>query len=96
MRFPNDTAFHMRMAALLIGAMFLEQLATRYLPHWTSPSIGILTFVLGLSWVALASFHHARFLDDKLRVLQDKFDRLAARADALDDERRARRALPPL
>lgn len=96
MRFPNDTTFHLRMAALLIGAMFLEQLATKHLPHWSSPTIGIVTFVLGLSWVALASFHHARFLDDKMRVLQDKFDRLSARTDALEDDRRARRSLPPL
>lgn len=96
MRFTNDTAFHLRMAALLIGAMFLEQLASRYLPHWSSPTVGILAFVLGLSWVALAAFHHAKAMQDKLRVLEDKLDRLAARSDALEDERRARRALPPL
>ncbi len=96
MRFPNDTAFHLRMAALLIGAMFLEQLATKYLPHWSSPTIGVLAFVLGLSWVALAAFQHARAMQDRMRVLEDKLDRLAARADALEDERRARRSLPPM
>ena len=96
MRFPNDTAFHMRMAALLIGSMFLEHLATTRLPHWSSPQIGIVTFVLGLSWVALAAFHHARTMQDKMRVLEDKLERLAARADALEDDRRARRSLPPL
>jgi hypothetical protein len=96
MRFPNDTSFHMRMAAMLVAAMFLEQIATKHLAHWSSPSIGILTFVIGLSWVALASFHHARFLSDKMRVLEDKLDRLTARSDALEDERRARRSLPPM
>lgn len=96
MRFPNDTAFHMRMAALLVGAMFLENLATKYLPHWSSPQIGVVTFVLGLSWVALAAFHHAKSMQDKLRVLEDKVDRLSARTDTLEDDRRARRSLPPL
>jgi hypothetical protein len=96
MRFPNDTAFHMRMAALLVGAMFLENLATTYLPHWSSPQIGVVTFVLGLSWVALAAFHHAKSMQDKLRVLEDKVDRLSARTDTLEDDRRARRSLPPL
>ena len=96
MRFPNDTTFHLRMAALVIAALFLEQLATKHLPHWSSPNIGILTFVLGLSWAALASFHHARSLDDKMRVLEDKLDRLTARSDALEDDRRARRSLPPM
>ena len=96
MRFPNDKAFHLRMAAFVIGSLFLEHLAATRLPHWSSPQIGVVTFVLGLAWVALAAFHHARSMQDKLRVLEDKLDRLAARAEALEDDRRARRSLPPL
>jgi hypothetical protein len=96
MRFPNDTAFHLRMAALLIASLFLEQLATTHLPNWSSPHIGVVTFVLGLLWVALAAFHHARTLQDRMRVLEDKLERLTAQAGALEDERRARRSLPPM
>lgn len=96
MRFPNDTAFHLRMAALVIGSLFLEQLASTRLPNWSSPRIGVVTFVLGLAWVALAAFHHARTMQDKVRVLEDKLDRLAARTDAIEHDRRSRRSLPPL
>ena len=67
MRFPNDTTFHLRMAAFVIGSLFLEHLAATRLPHWSSPQIGVVTFVLGLAWVALAAFHHARSMQDKLR-----------------------------
>jgi hypothetical protein len=96
MRFENDKAFHLRMAALLIASLFLEQLATKHLPNWSSPQIGIVTFVLGLLWVALAGFHHARTMQNRLRVVEDRLDRLTAQADALESERRARRSLPPL
>jgi hypothetical protein len=96
MRFPNDTTFHLRMAALVIASLFLEHLAATRLPSWSSPQVGIITFVLGLAWVALAAFHHARTMQDKMRVLEDKLDRLLARSDALEDERRARRSLPPM
>lgn len=96
MRFPHDTTYHLRMAALVIGSLFLEQLARQHLPNWTSPQIGIVTFVLGLAWVALAAFHHARTTQERLRVLEAKLDRLSALTDALADEQRARRALPKL
>ena len=96
MRFPNDTAFHLRMAALVIASLFLEHLAGTRLQGWSSPQIGIVTFVLGLAWVALAAFHHARGMQDRMRVLEDKLERLAARTEAIEEERRARRSLPPL
>ena len=72
MRFPNDTSFHLRMAALVITSLFLEQLAKKQLPGWSSPQIGIVTFVLGLAWVALFAFHHGRALQDRVRVLEDQ------------------------
>lgn len=94
MRFPNDTTFHLRMAALLIVALFLEHVAATRIPHWSSPQIGIVTFVLGLAWVALAAFWHAKAMQDRIRVLEAKLDRLSATTDALVDDQRARRSLP--
>lgn len=96
MRFPNDTAFHLRMAALLIGSLFLENLAATHLPHWSAPKLGVITFVLGLTWVAMAAFHHAKATQDRVKVLEAKLDRLQALTDALADDQRARRSLPKL
>jgi heme/copper-type cytochrome/quinol oxidase subunit 3 len=96
MRFPNDTAFHLRMAALLIVSMFLEHLATTRLQHWSSPQIGVITFVLGLAWVALAAYHHAKATQERMRALEAKVERLQAHVDALADGERARRSLPPM
>lgn len=96
MRFANDTSFHLRMAALVVGSLLLEQLARKHLPNWTSPSIGVITFVLGLAWVALTAFHHGKALHERLRVAEDQLERLRAHVDALEAEQRARRSLPPM
>jgi hypothetical protein len=96
MRFPNDTAFHLRMAALVIASLFLEHLASTRLPSWSSPRIGIVTFVLGLAWVGMSAFQHARALQDRMRVLEDRIDRVTRLAESLEDDLRARRSLPPM
>ncbi|MFM1874258.1 MAG: hypothetical protein RL398_3680 [Planctomycetota bacterium] len=94
MRFANDTNFHLRMAALLLGAMFLEYLAATRLHTWSAPQIGVVTFVLGLVWVAMTAFHHGRAQAEELRVLRDRVDRLSRQVEALEDDTRARRSLP--
>ena len=48
------------------------------------------------AWVGLYAFHIATMLRQRIRVLEDRLDRLTDRADALEHERRDRRALPPL
>lgn len=96
MRFPNDTNFHLRMAAFVVFALFLEHLAERNLPNWSSPRIGVLPFALGLLWVGLYAFHVASVLRAKVRVLEDRLDRLSTRTEVLEDDQRQRRSLPPL
>ncbi len=96
MRFPNDTAFHLRMAALVVASLFLEHLADTRLPNWSSPRIGVVTFVLGLAWVALYAMHHGQAMKDRLRVLEDRCDRANQLAETLADELRQRRSLPPM
>ncbi len=96
MRFVNDTSFHLRMAALLVFALFLDHLASEHLSHWSSPRIGILPFAMGLVWVGLYAYHVCRTLRDRVRVLEDRVDRLTHRADAYEDHERERRSLPPM
>ncbi|MCA8964787.1 MAG: hypothetical protein KDC48_07865 [Planctomycetes bacterium] len=94
MRFANDTNFHLRMATLLLASLFLEHLATTRLHNWSSPQIGVVTFVLGLAWVAMTGYHHAKGQADKLKVLTDRIERLNLQVEALEDDLRARRSLP--
>jgi hypothetical protein len=95
MRLPNETSFHLRMATLVIFSLFLEHLGRSRLPSWSSPAIGVVTFVLGMLWVGLFAWHHARVLHERIRVLEDRLDRVTRRTDEIEDERRARRSLPP-
>lgn len=94
MRFPNDTQFHLRMATLLVAALFLEHLAATRLHTWSAPQIGVVAFVLGLVWVALTGFQHSRAQADRLRILEDRIGRLTEQVDVLTDELRTRRSLP--
>jgi hypothetical protein len=96
MRFPNDTPFHLRMAALLIAALFLEHMANTRLENWSSPQIGIVTFVMGMAWIMLFTMNHGVSLQDRIRVLEDKLERTNHLAETLADEIRKRRSLPPM
>ncbi len=96
MRFPNDTAFHMKMAALVIVSLFVEHNAPRWLPNWSAPQIGVITFVLGLAWVTLFAAHHAQATQERIRVLEEKLERTTQLAETLADDSRHRRSLPPL
>ncbi len=96
MRFPNDMSFHIRMAALVIASLFLEHIANTRLPNWSSPQIGIITFVMGMAWIALFTMHHGVALQDRIRVLEDKLERTNQLAEILADETRQRRSLPPM
>ena len=96
MRFPNDMSVHMRMAALVIASLFLEHLANTRIPNWSSPEIGVITFVLGMTWVALFAMHHGVAVQDRIRVLEDKLERTNQLAEMLADETRQRRSLPPM
>ncbi|GAB4162436.1 MAG: hypothetical protein Fur0037_28650 [Planctomycetota bacterium] len=82
------------MAALAAGSLFLDEGARRILSSWTMPRVGLLTFAFGISWVALFLGYRIRTLADRLRVFEDRLDRLGRRADAIEDAERARRALP--
>lgn len=96
MRFPNDSAFHTKMAALLIVSLFVEHNAKSWLPNWSAPQIGVITFVLGLAWVTLFAAHHSQEMQRRIRVLEDKLERTNQLAETLADEARQRRSLPPL
>ncbi|MFT4512537.1 MAG: hypothetical protein ACI89X_002226 [Planctomycetota bacterium] len=96
MRFPNDTPFHMRMAALLIASLFLEHMANTRLENWSSPQIGIVTFVLGMAWIALFSMHNGVALQDRIRVLEGKLERTTELVERIANDTQQRRSLPPM
>ena len=94
MRTLGEPGFHWLMAALVAGSLLLDQQASKALPTWSSPDVGMITFALGLVWVALAAQHRIRELERQRDVLKDRVDRLEQRTEALLDDARRRRDLP--
>jgi hypothetical protein len=82
------------MAVLVIASLFLDEGAARVLPNWSNPKVGLVTFALGLVWLALFAAHRIRNLHARIDVLQDRLDRTASRTEALEDDARRRRGLP--
>jgi len=94
MRTLAEPQFHMLMALLLIGSLFLDQYVVKILPAWNMPSIGLVTFLLGMVWVALFAAHRFRNLHERIVVLEDRLDRNVTHTEALEDDARRRRGLP--
>lgn len=94
MRSLTEPQFHMLMALLVIGSLFLDQHVTKILPTWNMPSIGLVTFLLGMVWVTLFAAHRFRNLQERITVLEDRLDRNIAHTTALEDDSRRRRGIP--
>jgi|KBSSwiStaDraftv2_1062776.scaffolds.fasta_scaffold428483_2 hypothetical protein len=94
MRALAEPQFHLLMTVLVVASLVLDQEASHWLPTWNMPKVGVVTFTLGLCWVALFAAHRIANLHRRLDVLQDLLDRTVRRTDALEDDARTRRGLP--
>jgi uncharacterized membrane protein len=94
MRSLGENHFHILMACLLVGSLFLDQAARNVLPTWSSPRVGVVTFALGLVWIGLFASYRQRLLHDRIKVLEDRLDRVSRKADLLEDDARRRRDVP--
>ena len=96
MRTLAERPFHLLMATLVVLSLFLDQEAEHWMPSWHMPRVGIVTFALGLVWIALVGAYRLRTLQQRIEVLEDRIERTSRRADALEDETRRRRGTPTL
>jgi len=90
-----ERPFHLLMATLVVASLFVDQQAEHW-PAWHMPHIGLVTFALGLVWIALFAAYRLRTLQQRIDVLEDRLERTSRRADALEDETRRRRGTPTL
>ena len=52
----GERSFHLAMTALVLASTFLDRAMQAVLPAWNPPQLGLVTFVLGLIWVALGLY----------------------------------------
>lgn len=94
MRSLPEPRFHLLMATLVVGSVLLDDQLPKVLPSWRMPAVGLVTFTLGLCWLALFAAHRIANLHARIEVLADQVERLQRRSDALEDDARSRRGLP--
>lgn len=94
MRTLNENQFHAVMGVLLFGSLFLDRIATRIIPTWDAPQVGLIPFALGLVWIGRFAAWRGAKDREPVRVLEDRIQRLERRLNAFEDEERARRRPP--
>jgi hypothetical protein len=94
MRTLHEPQFHLLMATLVVASLLLEQEGPRLVRGLTLPEVGLLTFTLGMCWLALFAGHRIKNLHLRIEALEERLRRTAAIAQALEDDARARRGLP--
>lgn len=87
----GERSFHVLMAVAFAASLGVDPLLKSLIPTWNPPTIGLLTLVLGLTWVALFSAHRVREAEAKHRVLEDRLERTERRVQAIDAELAERR-----
>lgn len=96
MRSLQEPQFHTLMAGLVLLSLLLEQEGPKLLPGMALPDVGLLTFTLGMCWIALFSAHRVRNLSQRIDALEERLRRTTEIAQMLEDDARARRSLPRL
>ncbi len=94
MRAIAENRLHTQMLLLLLASLVLDALATRHLPAWNMPSVGLLTLVVAMCWIGLFTAYRTRGLHDQVRVLRDRVERTQQLLEGLEDDLRQRRTLP--
>lgn len=82
----GERSFHLAMTVLLLASTFVDRGMHALLPTWDPPQLGLVTFVLGLIWVALFAAHRLHKAEERLRVLADRMERSERKIEALDRE----------
>jgi hypothetical protein len=96
MRTLQEPQFHMLMAGLVVASVLIEQEAPNLVTGLALPDVGLLTFTLGVAWIALFAAHRIRSLSERIDALEQRLRRTTETTQALEDEARARRSLPRL
>jgi len=94
MRTLQEPQFHKLMACLLGASVLVEHQAPRWMHGLALPDVGLLTFTLGMSWLALFAAHRIRTMSERIESLEQRLRRTAETTQALEDEARMRRSLP--
>jgi hypothetical protein len=90
MRSLKERNFHLLMAGLLLTSCFLDPAVRSVVPDWNPPRVGMVTLALALVWLGRWLAWRGDRLDDQIRVLKDRAERLERKTAALEDELRAR------
>lgn len=94
MRTLQEPQFHKLMACLVAASVLVERQAPSLMHGFELPDVGLLTFTLGMSWLALFAAHRIRTMSEHIEALEQKLRRTAQATQALEDEARIRRSLP--
>lgn len=94
MRTLQEPQFHKLMAGLVAASVLVEHQAPKLMQGLALPDVGLLTFTLGMSWIALFAAHRIHSMSGRIEALEQRLRRTAEATQALEDEARARRSLP--
>ncbi len=87
----HERPFHLLMGGLFIGSCFLDEGMRRAEIAWNAPQLSFISIVIGAIWLWRYFTWRDELLEERIRVLDDRCERLLHRTDALEDEQRERK-----
>ncbi len=87
----QERSFHLVMGGVFLASCFLDEVMRRAEIAWNVPQLGFVSTIIGAVWLWRYFGWRNELLEERVRVLDDRCDRLLQRVDALDDEQRERR-----
>jgi hypothetical protein len=82
----NEARLHTLFGVLFVLSVFLSEQVEKVLPTWNDPKLGLLSFVVAILWLVLFFMSRGSTLNDDVKVLKDRVERMEHRVRSLEDE----------
>ncbi len=87
----QERGFHLLMGALLVAACYFDRFMANSDLAWKPPEVGFVALTVGMVWIGRYAAWRSELTGERLKVMNDRIERLERKNNALEDELRAHR-----
>ena len=81
----EEFRLHVAFFLLFVCSLYLDPVMLKILPAWKPPPVTFFSVVVAVLWLAVFTIRRLRLASDRMKVLQDRVERVERRCRELED-----------